>query len=319
MSGTLLDKWKLLDAITYDPRASRADIVVAMVLLDHVDAKRGYSWISRPAIAAKKGLSPRHVVRSLDRLVSWGYFVETASNGRGNSQTFTPNYEAIEKVTRLSPITVRKKVTPLSKKGDTAVRKKVTPLSKKGDTAVRKKVTPLSKKGDTAVTPILLRNPLSETADESDSVERDPHAREADDDGFEKRVADEADDRAAFHARDRAWKEGQKSRPKAMKASSPEPGVQNTQAAAEPAPKVRNPAPPAPRAAAAGGFTVVELVFGEPIGQRGPFATAAEAWAERARIMRGQLENSVSRRFEVRGPDGNPLPIEDHQKSAAAG
>jgi hypothetical protein len=50
MSGTLLDKWKLLRTIAFDPALSHADDAVAMVLLDNADAeKKGYSWISRPS------------------------------------------------------------------------------------------------------------------------------------------------------------------------------------------------------------------------------------------------------------------------------
>jgi hypothetical protein len=159
----LRDKWRLLLTITTDAELSGADHAVAGVLLDSINAEKGYWYASFPTIAARTGQSTRNVMRCIDRLTKRGYFEATESRGRGHAKTYRPNFGAVERVTALSPIPTLK--------GDGAV-----------TYSDRERVTPLSEKGDGAVTPTHLLNPVEKTL----SVHSHRERGTPDDDPFER-------------------------------------------------------------------------------------------------------------------------------------
>jgi hypothetical protein len=83
MTGTLLDKYLLLQAIIDDPRSSKADIRTAKHLLNGVNSKTGIYYAARATIAQATGQGERNLMRCVDRLAAWGYFRITESAGRG--------------------------------------------------------------------------------------------------------------------------------------------------------------------------------------------------------------------------------------------
>jgi hypothetical protein len=94
MSGSLLQKWLLLEAIGDDPKSSKADLVVATYLLGKVSEKKGgYAWPKVETIAQDKSLNRATVIRSIARLEAGGYFKITVVRSRGNFHRYTPNYE----------------------------------------------------------------------------------------------------------------------------------------------------------------------------------------------------------------------------------
>lgn len=95
--GKLLDRWKLLAAISRDPSMSRGDIAVAGVLLELFNEQFGCAWPGRKLVAEMAGVHERTVVSSCRKLEAKGYFtVICHGGGRKATNNYVPNWQAAD-------------------------------------------------------------------------------------------------------------------------------------------------------------------------------------------------------------------------------
>ncbi len=87
---TLLAKWRFILELASDPRLSRADLVIGLLLLDLFNAAKGYAWPSFDWLASAAQVDRSTATRSVRHLISLGHFERTSGGGRGRANHYRP-------------------------------------------------------------------------------------------------------------------------------------------------------------------------------------------------------------------------------------
>lgn len=83
-ASSLVTRWKSAMAAAADPRLSRVDLAVHLVILDHLNNATGEAWPSAETVASAIAASVRAVRKARGRLVALGHLTETTASGRPN-------------------------------------------------------------------------------------------------------------------------------------------------------------------------------------------------------------------------------------------
>ena len=90
---TLLDKWKLVEAIHSDPELTSTDKVVAFHIIAFFNRYTANCYPSYETLAGRAKVSRRAVIKSVNRLVDDKWFSRRKWTGRGRSNWYFPAFE----------------------------------------------------------------------------------------------------------------------------------------------------------------------------------------------------------------------------------